>query len=109
MLKEDPKSSPKSNKSPFPQLLYRKLNDQLLKDNEVVNTTIQYQKQKIPEGEGGISESWMDLGSSEEGRTHASFPETILDQLPTAGSLWLVIGVLALTPSPGTEITLSTC
>lgn len=55
MLKEDPKSSPKSNKSPFPQLLYRKLNDQLLKDNKVVNTTIQYQKHRKSQREKAVS------------------------------------------------------
>lgn len=64
--------------------------------------------QKIPRGEGNISESWMDLESSEG---FECFPsrKTILDQLPRGGSLWFVIGVLALTPSPGTAITLSTC
>lgn len=64
--------------------------------------------QKIPEGESSISESWMGLESSER---FECFPsrKTILDQLPRGGSLWFVIGVLALTPSPGTAITLSTC
>lgn len=64
--------------------------------------------QKIPEGEGNISESWMDLESS---GGFECFPsrKTILDHLPRGGSLWFVIGVLARPPSPETAITLSTC
>lgn len=53
--------------------------------------------QKIPEGEGNISESWMDLESSEG---FECFPsrKTILDQLPRGKSLWFVIGVLVWLP-----------
>lgn len=64
--------------------------------------------QKIPEGEGNISESWMDLESS-EGFECLPSRKTILDQLPRGGSLRFVIGVLARPPSPETAITLSTC
>lgn len=53
--------------------------------------------QKIPEGEGNISESWMDLESSEG---FECFPsrKTILDQLLRGKSLWFVIGVLVRLP-----------